>query len=351
MKKSLVLVIVVLFGLVLAIQYAQKKRVVERGEEGRPAPVEEGVALPDDAGEAVMPDISADMSGSFRKGAAYGELPPVIGPKTRPACEGGGLGDMLRAHGKLWGHAPKGTYDFDIEATERLYSLLSDVIACEMVQGGPIDACSSLPGAKEDTDPPLPFDQSPSGRCLADASISLFFAHMTGLSRNPTSCHMFMDSDRMKGTPVTADEVCRAAEKGFDKVCSALAEARGSSIPMSDCYDAFPRTASDCSTKDCKETFQLYDAMRRKDASRCPTRLKTVCTAAITGDKGVCLDAEKRLSKAYCGFLEQRRKIKGKYAGMTIKEEVAAREADAKLEAQRRKEEAELNRMLREQTQ
>lgn len=349
MKKSLVLVIVVLFALVLAVQYAQKKPVVEPGS--RPAPVEEGVALPEDAGEAVMPDISADMSGSFRKGASYGELPPVIGPKTRPACEGGGLGDMLRAHGELWGHAPKGTYDFDIAATERLYSLLSDVIACEMVQGGPIDACGTLPGAREDTDPPLTFDQSPSGRCLADASLSLFLAHMTGLARNPTSCHMFMDSDRMKNTPVTADEVCRAAEKGFDKVCPALAEARGSAIPMADCYDAFPRTMSDCSTKDCKEVFQLYDAMRRKDVSRCPPRLKTVCAAAITGDKAVCLAAEKRLSRAYCDFREQREKLKGKYAGMTIEEERAARAEDAKLEAQRKKEEEELNRMLREQSQ
>jgi hypothetical protein len=348
-KKNLILVIVVLFGLVLALQYAQKnKRGAARAD--LPAVSDEGVALPADAGKAEMPEISADMTGSFRKGSSYGELPALIGPKTQPACEGGGLGDMLRAHGKLWGHAPKGTYDFDTEATNRLYTLLSDVIACEMVQGGRIDACASLPGAMEDARPPLPFDQSPSGKCLADASVGLFFAHMAGLSSNPTSCHMFMDSDRMKGTPVTAGEVCKAAEKGFDKVCETLAAARGGDIPMADCRDAFPRNAADCSTKDCKETFQLYDAMRAKSVARCPERLKTVCAAAITGDRGVCVAAEKRLSKAYCDFLSERKKFKGKYAGMTLAEERAARAEDAKMEAQRRKEEEELNRMLREQS-
>ncbi|MDQ7772258.1 MAG: hypothetical protein RDU13_01915 [Elusimicrobiales bacterium] len=357
MKKGLVLVIVVLFAAVLALQYAQKKGRVPAAGGAQPGG-EQGVALPDDATKAVTPDLTADYSGVFSQSSGYDSLAPAAGAYTFAACEKGTVEAITRDHGRIWGHSVETGQGFTDEENREIYGMLSSLVACGVVRGGDIGACGTLPGQFADTkEKKIGFHESPSGQCLADASKVLFASFSAGLNKSAAACHMYLSSDRLKNSRLSPADACAAAASGLPNSCETLRkifegrndETFGRTIPP-ECYLAFPRKQSDCRDAGCRELVQLYEAMAAKNPDRCPAgSLKQLCAAAITYDDKVCAAMQKKLSQTYCSYYAKAEKSKGKYLGMTAAEEKAARAAD-ELEQKAAKERQEkLDKSIREQ--
>ncbi|HBE88240.1 MAG TPA: hypothetical protein DDW67_03775 [Elusimicrobia bacterium] len=357
MKKGLVLVIVVLFAAVMALQYAQRKgRAPAAG--GQPAGGEQGVALPDDASRAVVPDLTADYSGIFSQSSGYDSMAPAAGVYTFAACESGTVEAITRDHGRIWGHSVETGQGFTDEENREIYGMLSSLVACGVVRGGDIGACGSLPGEFSDAkNKKIGFHESPSGQCLADASKVLFASFSAGLTKSASACHMYLSSDRLKNSRLSPADACTAVASGLPDTCETLRkifegrndETFGRTIPP-ECYLAFPRKQSDCRDAGCKELSQLYEAMAAKNPDRCPAgTLKQLCSAAITYDDKVCAAMQKKLSQTYCAHYAKLEKAKGKYLGMTAAEEKAARAADALNEKAAKERQEKLDKSIREQ--
>lgn len=297
MKKSAVIIVVALLGLVLFLQYKQKK-AEPPPQTGQPVPAAEqgqtGVPLPADAArmyeappvQETRPTgaIKAPAKAAFTppaQMAGAGPLPTINADFARSPVLGRSLNDVLSSHGSVWGGATFGPDAFTPEENNALYGVLAQFFSCNAVAAGDLNMCNFLPGALTKKDK---YFWSPHYQCLDPANRVLFFAYAGGRydARGEEVCRKYLAGDSVEGARVPP-EFCREVVKGFSYICD-MAPAR----ERTRCREAFPADAANCRTQSCVENSRLYLSLRDNNISSCPEKYMTECGVFSTKSNSMC---------------------------------------------------------------
>lgn len=301
MKKSAVLVIVGLLGLVLFLQYRQKKaEPPPPPQTGQPVPAAEqaqaGIPLPEEAAAAYTPPpvqetrptapIKSSAKAAFAapaQMAGAGALPAINADfaKSPVGYTGKSLNDVLAAHGKVWGGATFGPDVFTPEENNALYGVLAQFFSCNAVAFGDMKMCNFLPGALTKKDK---YFWSPHYQCVDPANRVLFYAYAGGRfdPKGEEVCRQYLAGDSVEGAKVPP-EFCREVAKGFSYICD-MAPARDKSR----CREAFPADSASCRTQSCVENNRLYLSLRDNNIAGCPEKYMTECGVFSTKSNSMC---------------------------------------------------------------
>lgn len=408
MKKWVILILVILGGLLLALQYLMNKKAGP----GLPAantPVDSnGVPLPAGATNYLAnipyaPPIN-DLSDPSKLNI------PMIPTTYKGACEGGALTDMIGTHNKYWGRLAKDN-PFSPNDTRRMYAFVGDYVGCVAVARDNATLCDTLPpdppqkgtprlGARADSPQPAPPDRgnlkvrSEGGlrfNCRKRVNPILFIAFMAGKSKSSDSCSAILSGWKPPTlAKISITDFCAAAEKGIDAVTEYMQKTivkkkKKDSKKPARSGTRFASSESACGgNKECIASAKLYNAIRSGNAAQCPPAKQreqptdreggrqgglpapperpsgekdssdVMCTAAISRSPMSCEPIIKAMSGFYCAAVVKAKKKGGGYMGMT-KAEVDAAVAQKKNEAEEterrrkeaQKEEAEINKKVK----
>jgi len=342
MKKWVILVLVLLGGLLLSLQYfinkGEKKGAVRTG-----TPTEElGVALPPASTGFVMPEAT------YTEGA--GDYNNLVVPKLltqyKGACAGGSLDEILLAHNKLWGYfVPKANAAFEFKESETMYGFMKDYTACVAAARADVTLCDTLP-AEINTDlVKIPRDLGLRRQCRRLATPTLFAGHLLGKANDASICQATLDDLQPQALArINVTDYCQASDKGLTSFRAYLFKVMPDPSAAKEINRSIPSSKSDCSgDASCLSRGLTYEAIKSGDASACPAANQAPCAGFITKSAFACEAVIKDMSKAYCASVERIKKKSGGYVGLS-KEEMMADIEQIKLkkaEEDRQKKEAE----------
>jgi hypothetical protein len=345
MKKWTILVIVVLAGILLALQYVveKKKSAVQSG--GAMPALEEpvGVALPEGAttymarqAENSMPEVG---------GAVYGSIVlPTIQTAYKGACEGGSLREMLGTHDKYWGFFAWDT-PFTQAETQKMYGFLADYVACHAVARTDASLCDALPGPAEKKGYKVTLDMTPSFKCREKTVEVLFAGFRSGLVKEDFSCRATVSSWAPEYVAkVSVPELCSKLSVGRKDAAAYLLEIFKQPGAEEWINAGFPIKEAECKKEDnCMKRYVLYNGINTGKPQKCGADYAPHCQALAERTTVPCDKILQNMSEFYCASVKRVKKVTGGYIGMT-KEEIAAdieRNKAAKAEADTVKKEQE----------
>ncbi len=320
MKKGLILITVILFGLILALRYVEEKSGRSDSRSGAKIQTEkgvEGVALPEDR-DKNLPIGDLDIE-SYDSGlVSYGD--PITlseGEESlSKACEKGSVKDIFIAHGKIWGYGVADSRCFNFKESKAIYNRLTQYTACKSAALRSINYCNKLPARMKGVCN-IPEFLGPRYKCIESANSMLYYDFMAGNIKSNVSCLFVLSGDNLKGMPVSDEVFCKIASTGLENICPALKKNLSDSL-YKECFQMFPRKLSDCdSDKNCKDTYMIYQGIKTKDYKKCPDEYKEICQAYLSKSIKPCEEKAKALSKTYCNFLKRVNKASGNAPGMS----------------------------------
>ncbi len=392
MKKWVILILVVLGGLMLALQYMMNKKPA--GTAGTTATGQtdpDGVPLPAGATGYTMPEIpfappTNDLSDPSKLNI------PVIASDYKGACEGGALTDMIATHNKYWGRLAKET-PFVPNDTKRMYGFAADYVACVAVARDNAVICDTLPpeppqkgtpkpgtaaGAQTKPAPPERGSIKTRARdglrynCRKRVNPILFFAYMAGKSKNPDSCNAMLAGWKPPTLAmISATDFCSAASKGMEAVNEymqkIMSEKKKKVKKDERSKQRYTASESSCNgNKECINGAKLYNAIKSGNAAQCPPAQQRqpppgekqsgsppqppatapsggdiMCQAAITRSALACEPIIKSMSGFYCEAIARTKKKTGGFIGMSkseIEDAIARRKIEQVEEAKQKKE-------------
>jgi hypothetical protein len=312
MKKSVVMVIVALLGLVLFLQYRQKKAEPPPLPAGQATPMPEaqqqGVPLPAEASIPYTPPPAQETrpASPIRSSAKPVFTPPAqmagSGPlplinadfaRTPIGYTGKSLNEILSSHGKVWGGATFGADAFTPDENHSLYGVMAQFFSCMAVAYGDLNMCNYLPGALTKKDR---YFGSPHYACIDPSDRTLFFAYAAGrfeMAKGEEACRRYLAGDAVEGARVPP-EFCREVSKGFAYICD-MAPPRD----RSRCREAFPAESANCRTQSCTENNRLYLSLRDANIGACPEKYMTECGVFSTKSPSVCMVLLDKIAGVY----------------------------------------------------
>jgi len=314
MKKWGILLLVVLGGLLLGLQYFIRKGEKKIVMQPMPVSTEQplGVALPPaTTGYNTTPELA------YNAGAGdYNNLVLPNVPSTyKGACSGGSLTDIVSSHGEVWGYfTPKSFISFEFKENETMYNFIGDYVGCLAAARSDVSLCETLPAEGVGID----LNFSPSFYCRSRSGQIMFYAYLLGKNKDYSVCQASLfDVTPDNLAKITVSDYCQAASKGIESVKEYMTKA----MPeyAKEIKRAYPVSNSDCSgDATCFSGFRSYNAIKSGDASICPPSPGGAsCAAFITRSAAPCEPIIKDMSKVYCGYVERLKKKTGGYIGMS----------------------------------
>ena len=317
MKKWAALAVILLLGVILALQYFLKKK--EAGVTPPPAAMagsETGVALPAGSPAATAYDTRVTMPAAGGMSSTYGPLPPIMGEVYQKGeCKDGSLNDIFASQGKIWGYYLQTEGSFS-DQNPQIYGMLSKYFACVSLAERSAVSCDYLPGEGAVGDKKIPFEDSPNYPCREDYKEIAFRGFMAGNSKDNSPCLM-MIADISDFPSVSAGDFCAAASKGRRNFCSFMAK-YFKPEQVKECNASFPPNKDSCSgNPECLRHYELNEALESGKADKCPEGQKDLCRAYLSKSASACTGILKELSRAYCKNLAQLMKRTHGLAGLT----------------------------------
>lgn len=325
MKKWGIFVIVVLCGLLVALQFFSRKSAVSVPAPSGQQHEEVGVSLPPSATGYVVPETVTPKPAPVAITAVQGTgdyaslMLPALPVSYMGACQGGSLEEMRMTHGKYWGYFAR-NLAFSFEDTRRMYDYTAAYVACSALARGSVELCGSMPG--KTTAPGMKVDAKMglSGQCKHKATPILFLAFLASKNKNSASCYSAISGWSQKIlNKISVPDLCAAASQGLPQVREYLMKA----VPDHDrkIKRFLPLSKSDCgSNAACQERFATYKALKDGDVSECPRSSGGLCEAAVTKSAAYCQPVVAEMSKFYCATVEKVKKEHKGYIGMTAQE-------------------------------
>ena len=324
MKKWAILVLVVLAGALLTMQYVAEKKKSSGLPGAVTAPVSEqavGVALPQEASKS-----AGNQADNFVSQNTGGPLALYsIQSSYKGACEGGSLKEMLDSHDKYWGAFAKET-PFNFADTQKMYAYMVDFVSCQAAARTDVTLCDSLPGAAEKLGVKVTLESSPSYTCRKKTTNLLFEAFQAGSVKGDAYCRVAMSYwDPADLARFSLPDFCEAVSKGPDNAAPFLLKAFAPAPPEAAAKIAldFPVREGDCKkNQECLTKFSLYTAAKKGRPADCPAEYKAQCQAIAARSTVPCDKLLQDMSKFYCTSVEKVKKLTGGYIGMS-KEAIA----------------------------
>jgi hypothetical protein len=327
MKKWGILAVVVLCGLLLALQFLSKKNTLKTSAPAPAAAASEeiGVALPAAATGYISPEApKAPETAAVPRlegAGSYNDLMlPALSSPYEGACPGGSLDEIRATHGRYWGYFAK-NIPFSFKDTQKMYGYVASYVACSALARGSEDLCGSLPGEASVGDTKIAGNMSVSYQCKAKASPLLFRGYLTGKNKTLMNCYSTLDGMHQKAVAkLSVNDLCEAASNGLLPLRKYLIGA----IPGRDrkIKALFPDSRAECGgDQECLDNFAVYTAMKDGTASECPRgEDKPLCEAAILHSAESCGEIVRDMSVFYCATVAKVKKANGGRIGMTPKE-------------------------------
>ena len=312
MKKWVILILVILGGLLLALQYVASKRekaMVIPAEPVQSEPI--GVALPASSTNYTSPDMAG---GNNYQSNLF--LPAVQSDYTG-ACQGGSLEEMRRTHGSYWGLGSKDAA-FNFEETMKMYELMANYVGCVAVARENPALCDSLPNDLSSDSAKVDAAFTPRYRCREQAANMLFQAYMAGRITDPASCKDSVSYWLPENAArISVPDFCKAAGGGMKSAGDFLAKYMPAKYKSQ--RDKFmPASKSSCGGDEaCLTVFETYNAIMNGKADACPRSSNGYCEAVITRVPAPCEAIVREMSKDYCSYVTRVKKVSGGYIGMT----------------------------------
>ena len=350
MKKWVILILVILGGLLLALQYVARRNEKAMVMPARTAPSEQqGVALPASSTNYASSDMA--MSGDSNSYQSSLFLPAVQSSYIG-ACQGGALEEMRRTHGRYWGVGSRDAA-FNFDETMKMYELVGNYVGCVAVARQNLSLCDTLPEELSSDSKKVDSAFTPRQRCREQAANMLFEAYMAGKVSDPVYCQTVVSYWLPENSArISVADFCKAAAGGMKSAGDYLAQFMPSKY-KSQRDKAMPPTRSACAGDDqCLAIFDAYTAVMNGNADACPRSSNGYCEAAITRVTAPCEGIVREMSKDYCSYVERVKKASGGYIGMSKEEiktysaqqslkiasEAAERQKKAEAESQQRNE-------------
>ncbi|MCK4935231.1 MAG: hypothetical protein KAR84_00135 [Elusimicrobiales bacterium] len=337
MKKGLILITVILFALILILRYVEEKsgRTEKSGAEIQVEKGAQGVFLPK---TKETTDMGDEREENYDSGLVSYDDPITLseGEGFEKACDKGSIKDIYIAHGKIWGYTVASSRGFNESESEAIYSRLAQYTACRAAAQRSIDYCNKLPAGlkKVGEAHSVPMRASAYYECVETVNRVIFSDFMAGNAKEKSSCDLILAGQAFEGKPMSDDIFCKAAGKGLVNMCMSFKDqgVKGDEATLKMCFTHFPRTLSDCSSKNCKRRYKLYTAIKNKKYKECPREYKDICRAYLSKSTKPCHKLAEDLSETYCDFLKRVNKVTGNAPGMSdedIKHHAAQLEAEA----------------------
>ncbi|OGS07507.1 MAG: hypothetical protein A2270_09585 [Elusimicrobia bacterium RIFOXYA12_FULL_51_18] len=317
MKKWGILLLVVLGGLLLGLQYfinkGEKKLVMQSGPTSTGQPL--GVALPPATTGYIVSELSNNAGAEVGAGDYNNLVLPNVPTAYKGACPGGSLADIVSSHGKIWGYfVPKSVIAFGFKENETIYNFIGDYVGCVAAARSDVSLCEILPAEAEG----LILNVSPAFYCRSRSTPVMFYGYLLGKNKDYSVCQASLfDVDPGNMAKIAIPDYCQAASKGIVSVREYMTKV----MPeyTKEIKSAYPLSKADCSGDGtCLSGFMSYAAIKRGDASICPPAPGGAsCAAFITKSLVPCEPVVKDMSKAYCGYVERLKKRTGGYIGVT----------------------------------
>lgn len=329
MKKWGVLGLVILGGLILALQYRINKSEKTVVVPPQPVPADQvGVALPSAA-------TGYQPAGPSNTAAArnYSSISVPTAQSAYPgACPDASLAGILAAHGTNWGHSvPKENVALEFKENEMLYDFLGDYAACVAVARADIGVCDTLPGEPDTEGVKDLREMSLYARCRKKTGGMMSYAYWAGKVSGTGLCNALLAGIPSKmAEKVSHPDFCAAAAKSQ----AAARDFMYNSLPDKKQQDkirrALPDSNEPCDGKaDCLQRRILYKAIKDGKASACPRAHSPHCEATISRATLPCEAIVKDMSKAYCEAVERIKKKSGGFIGVS-RDEMQSRIAQLK---------------------
>lgn len=335
MKKWGILVVVVLGGLLLVLQYFTDKdarREFSSSGPGQEQPI--GVALPPSATFYAAPQTSDFYPGGTESSESLPQ-PAGLGPYTG-ACEGGSLEEMRASFGTYWGIVAPNS-PFLPADTDKMYELMNNYVGCLALARNDINLCDSLP-----TEPKQDGVEPPDAKLRRKYACRGLYGPLldtdsSGNVKSIDSCYTTLPDGRKE--PDLSRLECKIA----------LKRPRG---PM-----RWPTSKAACAgDTECLNMLSLHLAAKSGKVSECPrTADRRLCEALITRSERPCEELVRDMSKFYCAAVVRAKKANGGFIGVSQEEikAIVARKKLEQAEADRRKQEdektlADLNKNVRQ---
>ena len=319
MKNWMIATLVVLMGLILTLQWLNKKNEVKLigMPASQPAPMVETPA---------KSSLPAGYMAAMPTRQPLAQVPEPDGSKG--SCAGGTLNDILAAHGYTWGYL-SGVV-FEQRENEDLTVALERYFACQVVSLESPGACGNL----SSNEAPWRVRNSPrpaTEGCLEHADPVLFAAFMAGKHSDPSSCERSLR--RVKSFPLESlDKICQKFSQGQENFC-----ARGNGEMDKKCRGAYPAKESDCAGSKkslCLDRYLLYTAMKAGDSSICPSEYRASCEAFLSKKPSNCSGLAMKASSLYCSSLKNLKKKEDDKNNEVIRQEAEKQRQELKKQQQ-----------------
>ncbi|HNW44829.1 MAG TPA: hypothetical protein PKI19_10020 [Elusimicrobiales bacterium] len=291
MSKWMIGVLVVLLGLMVALQWVNKKNEsrLATSELQPPAPIT----------AAATKEVSAIPKDFSSVATTRQPLGPVPGPDgAKSACQGGSLNELLAAHGVAWGYIPNVL--FSQGDTVKLTNALEEYFACQVVSAETPGACSYL-SANE------PFTASLSAvkSCQKRADYVLFPAFTLNKFSDMSTCARRINWTFHPDFSDQPEKYCPVLAQGMEKFCT------GGGEYQKKCKEGFPTELSDCGKiqKDsnipfnCVNRQKIYAALKANSPDLCPALYRPLCAAFLSKSAAKCSSLAMKASNLYCSGL------------------------------------------------
>lgn len=240
------------------------------------------------------------------------------------------INDMILDYGKTWGisKTTKVKASLTEEETNNIISMLVDYSFCMSIARNSPEYCKMLPQAGQDS-------------CLLKYNKwqTMLLIFMKD-DKKELACVDYLtkamadknekDEIEVRKLGKTPKEICSALKLGMDKACDAMGL---SGNKLKECYNVLPRTDSDTSFTEVRQSLNLYKKSVKKgylDCSMIKPSMRFRCEVSTSRNERLCDQYRDKLLLTYCDYMQ---KLNTKTEEIMQKEQ----KAEAEKEAQKRK--------------
>jgi len=241
------------------------------------------------------------------------------------------INDIILDYGKTWGISKTAKVKASLteEETNNIISMLVDYSFCMSIARNSPEYCKMLPQAGQDSCL-LKYNKWQTMLLVFMKDDKKELACVDYLTKAMADKNEKDEIDVFRKLEKTPKEICSALKMGMDKTCDAL---NLSGKKLKECYNVLPRTESDTSFNDVRESFRLYKDSVQNGILNCSLMKPSMrfrCEISTTRNERLCDQYRDKLLLTYCDYMQ---KLNSKTEEIMQKEQ----KAEAEKEAQKRK--------------